>query len=209
VVVQGRVVAALYADSATNAAGFDAAAIEILTRITGLSLETSSTRAAARPSQGASASPSRPTEIEDAAVIKPPPTFADPSAPAPAPPPGSFAASIPSTPDTAPSVAPPPEPESLPEADRESHHKAHRFARVAVQDLLSYHKNKIEQARRNKNLYAMLKDDIEKTRENYKTRFGGTAARSYDYLHYELVLKLAGNDPEALGSAYPGADVRE
>src|SRR4051812_25693104 len=81
----------------------------------------------------------------------------------------------------------------LPEADQEAHRKAHRFARVAVQDLLSYHKAKIELGRRDKNLYLLLKDDIEKTRENYRKRFGDTAAQSFDYLHYELVLKLAGN----------------
>ncbi len=126
-----------------------------------------------------------------------------------APLPGSFAASIPATPEAAPSVAPPPDTDSLPEPDREAHRKAHRFARVAVQDLLSYHKNKIEQGRKNKNLYSMLKDDIEKTRENYRHRFGNTPARSFDYLHYELVLKLAGNDPEALGAQYPGASQGE
>jgi hypothetical protein len=93
---------------------------------------------------------------------------------------------------------------SLPENDRESHRKAHRFARVAVQDLLSYHKEKIADGRKNKNLFAVLKDDIQKTRENYQKRFGQTAASSFDYLHYEMVAKLAGNDPSVLGDQYPG-----
>ena len=49
-----------------------------------------------------------------------------------------------------------------------------------------------------------LKEDIEKTRENYNKRFGQTAAASFDYLHYEMVRNLAGNDPTALGAQYPG-----
>ncbi|MBI2816484.1 MAG: hypothetical protein HYX72_06065 [Acidobacteria bacterium] len=209
IVVQGRVVAALYADAGTVAGSLEPSALEILGMVTGLSLETAASRAAARPSPAVATRAANVTE-------QPQPITAGSAEPAPAPapapppamaqaPPGSFAASIPVIPITAPSVEPPPDAESLPESDREAHRKAHRFARVAVQDLLSYHKNKIEQGRKNRNLYALLKDDIEKTRENYRQRFGNTAARSYDYLHYELVLKLAGNDPESLGATYPGA----
>ena len=109
----------------------------------------------------------------------------------------------------APAVEPPPDPISFPEEDQDAHRKAHRFARVAVQDLLSYHKDKIEDGRNNKNLYEILREDIEKTRENYQKRFGQTAARSYDYFHYELVVKLANNDLSALGERYPGPVVKE
>jgi hypothetical protein len=94
--------------------------------------------------------------------------------------------------------------ESLPEDQRESHRKAHRFARVAVQDLLSYHREKVEQGRVQRNLFQLLKDDIEKTRQNYQQRFGNTAARSFDYLHYEMVARLTDNDPGMLGDGYPG-----
>ena len=104
-----------------------------------------------------------------------------------------------------PALPPPPDADELPEAERDSHKKAHRFARVAVQDLLSYHKDKIEQGRRNRNLFIVLKEDIEKTRENYQKRFGETPARTFDYLHYEMVSKLAGNDVGVLGDQYPGA----
>lgn len=99
---------------------------------------------------------------------------------------------------------PPPDVEALPEEEKESHRKAHRFARVAVQDLLSYHKGKIAEGRNNRNLYSVLHEDIEKTRENYQKKFAQTAAGSFDYLHYELVAKLAGNDPAVLGEQYPG-----
>jgi len=47
IVVQGRAVAALYADSGSNAGSVESSALEILTRVTGLSLETAAGRAAA------------------------------------------------------------------------------------------------------------------------------------------------------------------
>jgi hypothetical protein len=217
VVVQGKQVAALYADAGSVAGAMEAQAVEILARVTGLSLE-AATRAAApgRSSAAAGAAETVTPKADVPIKIK-----GEPLQPASsvlespeeiaareeenAPPRGSFAASIPASSDGAPSIAPPPDEGSLAEQDREAHKKAHRFARVAVQDLLSYHKSKIEQGRKNKNLYLLLRDDIEKTRQNYRQRFGQTAARSFDYLHYELVLKLAANDPEALGAQYPGA----
>lgn len=200
IVVQGRIVAALYADAGAAAGSVGAAALEILAKVSGLSLETAAARAAA--------SSRAPESTAEAVAVRT--DGAEMQQPAEAAPlPGSFAASIPATPEAAPSVAPPPDTDTLPEPDREAHRKAYRFARVAVQDLLSYHKSKIEQGRQNKNLYSMLKDDIEKTRENYRQRFGKTPASSFDYLHYELVLKLAGNDPEALGAQYPGASLGE
>jgi len=224
VVVQGRVVAALYADAGSRSAGsVERSALEILARVAGLSLETAAGRAtglAERPVPTAAVAEATPAIPLEEAQSQPASSLtggaetisADGEQAAPrsgalpqeGPPPGSFAASIPVSPGTASAVASPPDAESLPEEDRESHRKAHRFARVAVQDLLSYHKTKIEEGRTNKNLYLLLKEDIEKTRENYKKRFGQTAARSFDYLHYELVLKLAGNDPASLGAQYPG-----
>ena len=103
-------------------------------------------------------------------------------------------------------LSPLPNLEAMSDESRDSHRKAHRFARVAVQDLLSYHKNKIDQGRAERNLYSALKEDIDKTRENYRLRFGKTTARQFDYLHYELVLKLADNNAECLGEHYPGPD---
>ena len=218
VVVQGRVVAALYADAGSLPGSVEPAALEILARVTSLSLETAAGRAAAlasRPAQAAGAGAEPSAGISPAMpVAEETPQPAKPSDEAPemipaaegqaGPAPGSFAASIPVSSEAASPLAPPPAPDSLPDEDRDAHRKAHRFARVAVQDLLSYHKAKIEQGRHNKNLYLLLKEDIDKTRENYRQRFGKTAARSFDYFHYELVLKLAGNDPATLGPQYPG-----
>ena len=174
VVVQGRVVAALYADSGAAAGSVEQSALEILARVGGLSLETAAGRAAASAAHPVVA----PAEA--------------PAAPAPAP----VAAVIP----------PPPDPDTLPEQDRDLHKKAYRSARVAVQDLLAYPQNqdKIAEGRKNKTLYRLLQEEIDKNRETYQKRYGQTAARSFDYLHYELVTKLAENDPEKMGADYPG-----
>ena len=175
VVVQGRAVAALYADSGAKAGSVEPSALEILARVTGLSLETAGSRAAA-----SAAHP----------VVAP--------APAPA------AAATPAS--AVPAIPPPPALETLPEADRDIHKKAYRSARVAVQDLLAYPQNrdKIEEGRDENTLYRLLKEEIDKNRETHQKRYGQTAARSFDYLHYELVTKLAENDPKKLGSDYPG-----
>ena len=189
VVVQGRIVAALYADSGSAAGSVEPAAVEILARVAGLSLETAAGRAAASAARPvvapAEASASALPAVAEAPVEASPP----PSAP------------------VIPAIPPPPDPETLPEHDRDIHKKAYRSARVAVQDLLAYPQNqaRIEEGRKNNTLYRLLKEEIDKNRETYQKRFGQTAARSFDYLHYELVIKLAENDPETLGGDYPGA----
>jgi len=184
VVVQGRAVAVLYADSGVKAGSVEPSALEILARITGLSLETAGSRAAASAAH---------------------PVVSPAEAPAPAP----AAAATPTAPEPVvftPAIPPPPDPDTLPEADRDIHKKAYRSARVAVQDLLAYPQNqeRIAEGRKNKTLYRLLKEEIDKNRETYQKRFGQTPARAFDYLHYELVIKLAENNPELLGHDYPG-----
>jgi hypothetical protein len=136
------------------------------------------------------------TQVEASAPAPEAPAPEPSAPPPPAPEPVAFAPAIP----------PPPDPDSLPESDRDSHKKAYRSARVAVQDLLAYPQNqeKIADGRRNNTLYQLLKEEIDKNRETYQKRYGQTPARSYDYLHFELVTKLAENNPEALGPGYPG-----
>lgn len=212
--VVGKVVAAIAATAPKTSQ--DLAALEVLSRLTGLSLETSGTRSASPTTSAHQVAPTvqqtpAPSPVaHPAAVVAP--AEAPPQVPAAsaglaasndAAARGSFA-NVGTAVAVASELPPPPEVESLSEEDRESHKKAHRFARVAVQDLLSYHKNKIAEGRNNRNLYEVLREDIEKTRENYQKKFANTAAASFDYLHYEMVAKLAGNDLSVLGDQYPG-----
>jgi hypothetical protein len=206
VVVQGKVVATLYSDAGGSAGSEEMSGLEILARVAGLSLETAGLRASAAGEPQVAASPgieppSEPVRMETGAAESMAASHVAVAEEAPAR--GSFA-SVALAAEAPAELSPLPDVESLPEEDRESHRKAHRFARVAVQDLLSYHRDKIADGRRNRNLFVVLKHDIEKTRENYQRRFGQTAARSFDYLHHEMISKLAGNDPGVLGDQYPG-----
>jgi len=74
-----------------------------------------------------------------------------------------------------------------------------------VDELILYNKDKIEQAREQHNIYAAIKDDIDKCRATYEKRFGNTPAGKVDYFHQELVRRLALDDPSLLGADYPGA----
>lgn len=209
IVVQGRAVAFLYADSGSDAGSVEASALEILARVTGLSLEIAAGRAAASaakppatqdetvPAELPSAGPSAPAGASAPESVEPEPDAPPPPPPAP-----------PAAESTAPrTMAPPPELDSLPAGDRDRHEKAYRSARVAVQDLLAYpqYRERIAEGRRNNTLYRLLKEEIDKNRETYQMRYGQTAACSYDYLHRELVTRLAENNPEMLGPDYPGA----
>ena len=190
IVVQGRSVATLYADSGSTAGSVEASALEILARVTGLSLETAAGRAAASAAHPVMA------QAETSAPAEAP--APEPPAPPPMP--------VPEPVSAEPAIPLPPDPGSLPEGDRDSHKKAYRSARVAVQDLIAYPQNqdKIAEGRKNNTLYRLLKEEIDKNRETYQKRYGKTAARSYDYLHFEIVTKLAENNPEVLGPDYPG-----
>jgi len=203
VLVQGKVVAALYSDAGGEAGSEEMSGLEIVAKVAGLSLETAASRASAGTASARTAEAPVATEAAREPVPLETPAAAEGAMAAP-PSRGSFADGFPVASESAPAVPPPPDADGLPDAERDSHRKAHRFARVAVQDLLSYHRDKIEQGRRNKNLFALLKEDIDKTRENYQKRFGETPARAFDYLHYEMVSKLAGNDLSVLGDQYPG-----
>lgn len=88
--------------------------------------------------------------------------------------------------------------------DREVHMRAQRFARVLVADLQLYRSVEIREGKKNRNLYAALKDEIDKSREVYQRKFGNTAAAGVDYFHLELLHTVAENQEALLGPDYPG-----
>jgi len=95
----------------------------------------------------------------------------------------------------------------LNEADRKAHQDAKRFARLLVSEIDLYNKAKVADGRKEKNLYEVLKTDIERSRQTYEKRFGKTVAKQVDYFHEELIRTLAKNDPSLLGASYPGPSV--
>jgi hypothetical protein len=68
-----------------------------------------------------------------------------------------------------------------------------RLARVTINDIVLYNKKKVEEARKNKNIYKALKDTILQARESYLFRFDDLS-----YFENELIKTLAKGDKEAL-----------
>jgi hypothetical protein len=96
---------------------------------------------------------------------------------------------------------PPEEPaeEPIPPGEERLHSDAERFAKLLVQEIALYHPKEMEQGRRQSNLYALLRDDIERSREAFENRFQKPSIRSRDYFGKALVKYLANGEPSLLG----------
>ncbi len=90
------------------------------------------------------------------------------------------------------------------ESEQKLHNEARRFARLLVSEIKLYNEQKVQDGRRDKNLYDLLRDDIDKSREMYEKRVAANVAVRKDYFFEELVKILADNHSEALGSNCPG-----
>jgi len=83
---------------------------------------------------------------------------------------------------------------------------AQRLARLLVSEIKLYYKSKSEggESIDTTNIYDLLKDPIEKSRQHYNQRMGKSAIESMpDYFHGELVRSLCGGDASRLGPNYP------
>ena len=54
------------------------------------------------------------------------------------------------------------------------------------------------------NLYALVKDPVDRARTEFQETFFAATATMVDYLHLELLRTLANDDPELMGRDYPG-----
>src|SRR5438093_81860 len=98
----------------------------------------------------------------------------------------------------------PPAPISRPAAGPASdatkkHDEARRFARLLVSEIKLYNEGKVEQGRKNKDLYERLKEDIDRSRQMYDERIPEDVRKSTNYFYDELVRILADGDAGALG----------
>ena len=93
------------------------------------------------------------------------------------------------------------------EDERRLHTDARRFARLLVSEIKLYNEQKVTEGRSQGDLYARLREYIDRSRQMYDKRVKPEVAQRYDYFHHELVSTLAGGDQAKLGSAYPGATV--
>lgn len=84
------------------------------------------------------------------------------------------------------------------------HKKAKRFAKLLVDEIKLYNQSKVAEGKQNRDLYKVLREDIEKSRVTYDKRYGSTPAASAKYFDSEIVRILADNDRSLLGSDFPG-----
>jgi hypothetical protein len=91
--------------------------------------------------------------------------------------------------------------------ERRLHNDARRFARLLVSEIKLYNEKKVIEGRAQSDLYARLREDIDRSREMYDKRVKPEVAQKYDYFHHELVNTLAEGDRTKLGTGYPGAAV--
>ena len=226
-VVRDKTVAVLYADPGlVPNASVDGHSLEIVTTVVSLTVELSSARAklGIKPQDA----PAREISTAPAAAAPPPPATPPVAAAPPlwnhllnrwslrsgqalsapwTPPaePSQPAVSAPTVAETQPaSYVPPPSTSELSEADQKLHNDARKFARLLVSEIKLYNEQKVQAGRRDKNLYSLLRDDIDKSREMYEKRVSPSVAGQVDYFYDELVRLLADNQVSALGPECPG-----
>jgi hypothetical protein len=133
---------------------------------------------------------------------------AAPSAPAPPPP----AAAPPPPPPAAPAGEDKPSTQYIPppglargtafggHADEsKKHDEARRFARLLVSEIKLYNETKVDQGRKNNDLYERLKEDIDRSRQMYDERISDDVRKVSNYFYDELVRILADGKAEVLG----------
>jgi len=98
---------------------------------------------------------------------------------------------------SSPAITPPPTtPAPQMGDDDKQHEDARRFARLLVSEIKLYNESKVQEGRRNRDLYQQLRDDIERSRKLYSERYPDAPPL---YFNDELVRVLADGDTSALG----------
>jgi len=83
--------------------------------------------------------------------------------------------------------------------DAKKHDEARRFARLLVSEIKLYNESKVDQGRKNNDLYERLKEDIDRSRQMYDERIADEVRKVSNYFYDELVRILADGRAEALG----------
>ncbi len=83
--------------------------------------------------------------------------------------------------------------------DGKKHDEARRFARLLVSEIKLYNESKVDQGRKNNDLYERLKEDIDRSRQMYDERIADEVRKVSNYFYDELVRILADGRAEALG----------
>lgn len=187
-VVREKVSALVYVDAGAEGRA-DLSAVRVLVRTAAMWLEILALRKLA----GSATEAEAPTAVASAAVAEP--------SPAPEPPPmaAAAAAPIPSAPAASAGSA---DLSGLSSEDQEVHKKAKRFAKLLVDEIKLYNQKKVEEGKKNRDIYTRLKEDIDKSRQTYEKRWGSSAAASANYFQAELVRILADSDASLMGAGF-------
>jgi hypothetical protein len=102
-----------------------------------------------------------------------------------------------------PGVAAGPDLSGLDPETRKKHEEAQRFARLLVSEIKLYNESKVQQGRASRDLYDLLRDDIERSRQLYRERVSESVRVSTNYFNDELIRILADGDDGAMGQALP------
>ena len=142
-------------------------------------------------------------ELPESLEAEPPPAPRPPqSLPEMAPPPASMWRG-----EEAPAPAPPAPPPAArklsgplarAEGD-ERHEEARRFAKLLVSEIKLYNERAVQEGREQGNIYARLKEDIDRSRQMYDERIPEDVRSKTNFFHEELVRTLADGRVEALG----------
>jgi hypothetical protein len=154
--------------------------------------------------------PAEPKAVEPVPPPEPPVRIVPPALievalpPAPEPP-------VEKKPEEPPAPAAPPvatqfDPIFTPDMDentRKLHKEACRFAKLLVTEIKLYNEPKVVEGRRGRNLYQMMRDDIDRSREIYDKRYPQAVCK-VDYFYSAMVRFLANNEVDALGKEFSG-----
>jgi hypothetical protein len=199
----------------------DAAALELLVRVTSAWLEVASLRKQAQKEESADSAAEKASSappVQSAPVPQDPFAAHAPKhvAPVPEPVPVPVAPVVQEQPvaiaqaepiAVAAAAAAAPAPATDPFAnlspqDADVHRKAQRFARLLVDEIKLYNQAKVTEGRKNKDLYDRLKEDIEKSRGTFQKRYGNSVAAGADYFSQEIVRSLAEDDVSIMGANF-------
>lgn len=209
-VLKDKVAALLYADGGAENR-LDASALEILVLSTSAWLEVASLRKQAAQRDMDSA-PAMERPMPPPAPVQTVSSFSDPFAShtpkhvakaVPEPEPAAEVVEVASSASASAAAAPAADPfAGMSAEDADTHRKAQRFARLLVDEIKLYNQAKVNEGRRNKDLYDRLKEDIDKSRSTFQKRYGSTAAASGDYFQKEVVRSLAEDDASVMGENF-------
>ncbi len=83
--------------------------------------------------------------------------------------------------------------------DDPAHDEARRLARLLVSEIKLYNEDAIEAGRKEGNVYARMREDIDRSRLMYEERVDVTVRATSDYFKDELIRTLAGGDAAIMG----------